>query len=67
MNRNSPATPLSFIWNDVPMKESEYQAKVSSIINENIFKLITNTSYFNSTEMAGPSQCTVTNCRQYFQ
>jgi exonuclease SbcC len=37
-----------FYWNDVPMKESEYQAKVSSIINENIFKLITNTSYFNS-------------------
>jgi exonuclease SbcC len=36
-----------FYWNDVPMKESEYQAKVSSIINENIFKLITNTSYFN--------------------
>jgi exonuclease SbcC len=37
-----------FYLNDVPMKESEYQAKVSSIINENIFKLITNTSYFNS-------------------
>jgi exonuclease SbcC len=37
-----------FYWNEVPMKESEYQAKVSSIINENIFKLITNTSYFNS-------------------
>jgi exonuclease SbcC len=37
-----------FFWNDVPLKESEYQAKVAEIINENIFKLITNTSYFNS-------------------
>lgn len=38
----------AFFWNDVPMKESEYQAKVSGLLNENIFKLITNTSYFNS-------------------
>jgi exonuclease SbcC len=37
-----------FFWNDVPMKESEYQAKVAEIINENVFKLITNTSYFNA-------------------
>jgi exonuclease SbcC len=38
----------SFYWNDVPMKESEYQAKVAGLINENLFKLITNTGYFNS-------------------
>lgn len=38
----------SFFWNDVPMKESEFQAKVASVFNENIFKLITNTEYFNS-------------------
>ena len=37
-----------FYWNDVPMKESEYQAKIASLLNENIFKLITNTSYFNN-------------------
>jgi len=38
----------AFFWNDVPMKEGEYQAKVASVFNENIFKLITNTDYFNS-------------------
>ena len=38
----------SFFWNDVPMKEGEYQQKVASVFNENIFKLITNTDYFNS-------------------
>lgn len=37
-----------FYWNGVPMKESEFQAKVASILNENIFKLVTNTTYFNS-------------------
>jgi exonuclease SbcC len=37
----------AFFWNDVPMKEGEYQGKVSSVFNENIFKLITNTDYFN--------------------
>lgn len=38
----------AFFWNDVPMKEGEYQAKIASVFNENIFKLITNTDYFNS-------------------
>src|SRR6185295_9026071 len=33
----------AFFWNDVPMKEGEFQAKVASVFNENIFKLITNT------------------------
>lgn len=36
-----------FFWNDVPLKESEYQAKVAGLINESIFRLITNTGYFN--------------------
>lgn len=35
-------------WNDVPMKVGEFQDKVSSIVNENIFKLITNPLYFNT-------------------
>ena len=38
----------SFFWNDVPMKESEYQEKVAGIIDEKLFKLLTNTGYFNS-------------------
>lgn len=37
-----------FFWNEVPLKESEFQAKVSGLVNENVFKLISNTSYFNS-------------------
>lgn len=37
-----------FYWNDVPLKEEDYQRKISALLNENIFKLITNTSYFNS-------------------
>lgn len=37
-----------FSWNDVPMKEGVFQEKVASVFNENIFKLITNTDYFNS-------------------
>lgn len=38
----------TFFWNDVPLQLAEFQEKVSEIINENIFKLITNTNYFNS-------------------
>ncbi len=38
----------SYFWNGVPMKLSEYKAKIDSIIKENLFKLITNTLYFNS-------------------
>lgn len=38
----------TFFWNDVPMKESDYQAKVNGIVDEKIFKLLTNTAYFNA-------------------
>jgi DNA repair exonuclease SbcCD ATPase subunit len=38
----------SYFWNDVPLKMEEFQAKISEIQPENIFKLITNTGYFNS-------------------
>lgn len=37
-----------YFWNDVPMLAGEYKTKVDSILNENIFKLITNALYFNS-------------------
>ncbi|MEO9145060.1 MAG: AAA family ATPase [Ginsengibacter sp.] len=38
-----------FFWNEVPMKESDYQAKISSIFgDERIIKLITNVNYFNA-------------------
>lgn len=34
--------------NDVPVKKSEYQAKISSLIDEGIFKLISNPLYFST-------------------
>lgn len=37
----------NFLWNDVPCSEKEFQSKVNEILNESIFKLITNTGYFN--------------------
>jgi exonuclease SbcC len=37
-----------FFWNDVPLKKEEYQQKIADLLNEKIFKLITNTTYFNS-------------------
>lgn len=33
--------------NEVPVKKSDYQDKINSLINENIFKLITNPLFFN--------------------
>jgi DNA repair protein SbcC/Rad50 len=37
-----------YFFNDVPCQAGEYQGKISSIIDENIFKLITSPLYFNS-------------------
>lgn len=37
-----------YYWNDVPMLANEYSAKISELIDEGIFKLITNPLYFNS-------------------
>lgn len=33
--------------NEVPVKKNEYQSKINSLIDENIFKLITNPLFFN--------------------
>lgn len=33
--------------NEVPAKQSEYKAKINSIINESLFKLISNPTYFS--------------------
>ncbi|MFT3704668.1 MAG: AAA family ATPase [Agriterribacter sp.] len=38
----------AYFWNDVPMKQEEFQAKISVIASESLFKLLTNTTYFNS-------------------
>lgn len=37
----------SYFWNGVPLKQSEYQAKINGLMDEKIFKLITNALYFN--------------------
>lgn len=37
-----------FYWDDTPLKEGEYQAKISAIIQEDLFKLLTSPTYFNS-------------------
>lgn len=37
-----------FFWNDVPMSEAEYKAKINYIIDENLFKLLSSTTYFTS-------------------
>lgn len=37
-----------YYWNDVPLKEMEFKAKIKGIVDENLFKLITNPFYFNS-------------------
>ncbi|QIB26069.1 AAA family ATPase [Caloranaerobacter azorensis] len=34
--------------NDVPVKKSEYTKRINELINENIFKLVTNPLYFNT-------------------
>jgi exonuclease SbcC len=36
-----------FYWNDVPMQQKEFVAKINSIIDESVFKLITNPLAFN--------------------
>lgn len=35
-----------YFWNDVPCKKSEYDAKVSAVISEDVFKLITSPTAF---------------------
>lgn len=36
-----------YFWNEVPMSQSEFQAKVSGIVDEKLFKLLTNPMHFN--------------------
>lgn len=37
-----------FYWNGAPVKDKEYAAKIAAIIPEDVFRLLTNTAYFNS-------------------
>lgn len=38
----------TYFWNEVPLKESEFVKKIEAIIDESLFKLITNPLYFNT-------------------
>lgn len=37
-----------YYWNDVPVSAGDYQKRVSGILEEGVFKLITNPLYFNN-------------------
>ena len=37
-----------FYWNDVPLKMSDFNERLSRLIDERLFKLISNVPYFNS-------------------
>ncbi|WP_316851204.1 AAA family ATPase [Pedobacter agri] len=37
-----------FYWNDVPMQAGQFAAKINEIVDETVFKLITNALYFNT-------------------
>lgn len=37
----------TYFWNEVPLKQAEYNAKISNLVDEGLFKLLTNVSYFH--------------------
>jgi DNA repair exonuclease SbcCD ATPase subunit len=37
----------AYFYNDAPLKESEYKAKISGIIDEDLFRMVTNPLYFS--------------------
>jgi DNA repair exonuclease SbcCD ATPase subunit len=37
-----------YYWNDVPVQQKEYQSNISQLLDEQVFKLITSVSAFNS-------------------
>ncbi|RZJ83669.1 MAG: DUF2813 domain-containing protein, partial [Chryseobacterium sp.] len=37
-----------FYWNDVPMQAGQFASKINEIVDETVFKLITNALYFNT-------------------
>lgn len=38
---------LSYWWDEVPVKAGEFKQKIAELINENIFRMLTNPMYFN--------------------
>lgn len=48
-----------YYCNDIPLSQKDYKAKVDSFISEDIFKLITNPTYFNSLKWEDRRKCLV--------
>lgn len=40
-------TETTYYWNDVPLREKDFKQKISEIVSEDLFMLITNPYYFN--------------------
>jgi exonuclease SbcC len=38
----------TYFWNEVPLKQMDYQSKIKDLIDEGLFKLLTNVNYFHS-------------------
>lgn len=38
----------NYFWNDVPQKEREFNERVKSVVDEGLFKILTNPLFFNS-------------------
>ncbi|WP_018249826.1 AAA family ATPase [Orenia marismortui] len=45
--KNFTGHTTDYFLNEVPVKKSEYDARISEIVDEDIFKLLTNPAYFN--------------------
>lgn len=46
--RNLKGYTTLYYVNDIPQKEGEYKKYISNLVNENVFKLVTNPMYFSS-------------------
>lgn len=52
--KKGEATPVftgnekSYFWNEVPIKAGDFEKKVSGLVDESVFRLVTNTLYFNN-------------------
>lgn len=38
----------TYFWNEVPLKQMDYQSKIKDLIDEGLFKLLTNVNYFHT-------------------
>lgn len=46
-NKELTGNTISYWWDDVPVKESEYKQRIGELVDESIFRMITNPMHFN--------------------